>query len=99
MEYCTGRSASRVYGMNNSTINTLISANSQGRAISLWTNLSVSNPQIATNHAYALIGYNSSTGQFTLFNPWNNNNGYPDIVVLTASQIIQNFAGFGHVAV
>jgi hypothetical protein len=98
MRHVTGRSASRA-SLNSSSINTLISANNQGRAVSLWTYQTVYNSQLVTNHAYALLGYNSYTQRFTLYNPWNSNNGMPAIVELTASQLVQNFGTFAHVAV
>jgi hypothetical protein len=65
---------STVYAMQTSTWNaktTLISALSNHRAATIGT---VHTPQSSTglygNHAYDVLSYSSSTGKFTLYNPW-----------------------------
>jgi hypothetical protein len=53
---------------------------------------------IVPNHAYAVVGYNSSTQQFQLFNPWGVNGGYdrdnrfyPGTVWATEQQLTEDF--------
>jgi hypothetical protein len=43
---------------------------------------------VIAGHGYSLIGYNATTGQFTLYNPWGST------ISLTWSQIQQSFNGF-----
>jgi predicted small integral membrane protein len=43
---------------------------------------------VIAGHGYSLIGYNGTTGQFTLYNPWGST------INLTWSQIQQSFNGF-----
>ena len=37
----------------------------------IGTGFTTTNPAIVGGHAYAVLGYNSATGLFTIFNPWN----------------------------
>ncbi len=59
---------------------------------------SINSVNIVSNHVYAVVDYNSSTQQFTLFNPWGVNGSYEQMpnntyvfcggtVVATASQL------------
>jgi hypothetical protein len=53
---------------------------------------------VVQRHAYAMIGYNASTGRFSFFNPWGMNNGSaPDIVNLTFAQVQQSFESWDRV--
>jgi hypothetical protein len=49
---------------------------------------------VVGGHAYAVIGYNASAHQVTLYNPWGNNNGsqFPGQITLTWAQLQVNFA-------
>lgn len=47
---------------------------------------------VVGDHAYAVVGYNKTTQQVTLFNPWGINNGYaPGLVTLTWAQMQRDF--------
>jgi hypothetical protein len=62
--------------------------------IGLTTKSTVVDANIIASHAYALIGYNSATQMFTLFNPWGIDNGTskPGIIELSWNQIEANFS-------
>ena len=66
--------AAASYSMTNSAQQTLINAVTGGKAVTIGT---VSSPTSGTglygNHAYNIIAYSSSTGLFTLYNPWGSN--------------------------
>jgi len=50
---------------------------------------------VVAGHAYAVVGYNPVTGQFTLFNPWGINNGFaPGLLSLSWTAIQANFSYF-----
>jgi uncharacterized protein with LGFP repeats len=71
-----------------------------GRLIVLGTPNVPPNSLVEHNHAYAVVGYDSSTGQYTLFNPWGVNGGNdtttgvfkPGVLLGTQAGINQNFA-------
>ncbi len=42
-----------------------------GNMVVIGTGFTTTNPAIVGGHAYAVLGYNSATGLFTIFNPWN----------------------------
>ncbi|MEN6458272.1 MAG: C2 family cysteine protease [Thermoguttaceae bacterium] len=83
--------ADTAYSLNSSTKQTLINALSSGKAVTIGT---VSSPASSTglygNHAYNVLSYNSSTGLFTLYNPW----GSYQPSTLTWSQLVANCDGF-----
>ncbi len=48
---------------------------------------------VVGQHAYAVVAYNKTTQQVTLFNPWGVNNGYkPGLVTLTWTQMKKDFS-------
>ncbi len=70
---------------------TFIGALNSGKAVSAGT---VGSPAPSTGlyggHAYDVLGYQSSTGLFTLYNPWGSNQP----AKLTWSQLVANCDGF-----
>jgi hypothetical protein len=47
---------------------------------------------VVGDHAYAVVAYNTTTQQVTLFNPWGINNGYaPGLVTLSWTQMQRDF--------
>jgi hypothetical protein len=97
--HITGRITSYVYdpsGIVNT--NAIINAFNTGKIITVGSKPSVVASNVVPGHAYTLVGYNSSTQQFTLYNPWGMNGGYdnngtfkPGQLQLTASQLSQSF--------
>jgi hypothetical protein len=57
---------------------TIAQALNQGDLVVLGSSSNIQSacPHIAPDHAYAVLGYNSSTGMYTLFNPWGINGGW-----------------------
>ncbi|MFB2770746.1 C2 family cysteine protease [Pelatocladus sp. BLCC-F211] len=74
--------------------NSVVNAFNSGQMIGLSTKSTVVDANIIASHAYALVGYNSSTQMFTLFNPWGLDNGTskPGIIELSWNQIETNFS-------
>jgi hypothetical protein len=68
---------------------TLINAINAGHAVTAGTKTSVPSNLVAS-HAYAITAYNSSTGQFTVYNPW----GYMHPAPMTWSQLQAGFSMF-----
>ncbi len=76
----------------------LINAINAGTLVTFGSGGGSSTLQIVPNHDYGLLSYNSSTGQFTLLNPWGWNTDYsegsyncPGLLYLTYSQITSVF--------
>ncbi|TBR60471.1 peptidase [Westiellopsis prolifica IICB1] len=74
--------------------NSVVNAFNSGQMIGLSTKSTVVDANIISGHAYALVGYSSSTQMFTLFNPWGIDNGTskPGIIELSWNQIETNFS-------
>ena len=98
--HVTGRPTSYVYdpsGIVNT--NAIINAFNAGSLITIGSKPSGVASNVAPGHEYTLVGYNSSTQQFTLYNPWGMNGGYAELggtfkpgqLQLTASQLSQSF--------
>ncbi|MER3494099.1 MAG: peptidase [Mastigocladus sp. ERB_26_2] len=88
-----------ITGLNTSlanllNFNSIVNAFNSGQMIGLTTKSTVVDANIIAAHAYALIGYNSATQMFTLFNPWGVENGTskPGIIELSWNQIEGNFS-------
>lgn len=88
-----------ITGLNTSlanllNFNSIVNAFNFGQMIGLTTKSTVVDANIIASHAYALIGYNSATQMFTLFNPWGVENGTskPGIIELSWNQIEANFS-------
>lgn len=73
---------------------TLQNAMTTGRKVAFGTPGTPPNSDVVGNHCYALVGYNSTTGKFKLYNPWGAGASKPDFVELTVSQIMQNFSNW-----
>jgi hypothetical protein len=78
-----------------SSPNLLLNAWLGGKEIGLASNSTPVSASIVGGHAYAIVGYNATTQQYTLFNPWGvNNTSKPGLVNMTFAQIQANFAYF-----
>lgn len=71
----------------------IVNAVNSGQLVGLSTKSNVAE-NIVSSHAYALVGYNSSSQKFTLFNPWgiNNSSTKPGVVELNWSEMQQSFS-------
>ena len=87
----TGHSSS----VNNlgSTGTTLAAAFTSGHMVELGSINSPTDTSVVGDHCYAVVGYNATTKEFTLFNPWGINNGsnMPGLITLSWAQIEANF--------
>jgi hypothetical protein len=82
----TGRSEASLSLYNNTaTLSSIVSAFSAGQWVGLDTNDSTAQG-IVPDHVYVMLGYNSTTHVFNLYNPW----GY--VQQLTWSQVATNFS-------
>ena len=77
------------YSFTTTTQQTLINAVGSGQAVTAGTKATVASGLVAT-HAYSITAYNSSTGRFTLHNPWGNTHPAP----LTWGELQANFSMF-----
>jgi hypothetical protein len=82
-------------------MNTIVNAFNQGKMISFGSKSEVEvAPNVVSGHAYALVGYNSSTQKFKLYNPWGVNGGYYNgafkdgFLELTFSELLKSFRGW-----
>jgi hypothetical protein len=63
-----------------------------GKMVALASKSAPVTPGVVGNHAYAIVGYNTTTRRYTLFNPWGvGNSGAPGLLTFTWSQIVANF--------
>lgn len=84
-----GRNATN-YSFSSTPKQTLVDLLNAGRAVTLGTKSSVSNPGMVGAHAYTISGYNAANDSFTLHNPWGRNHPVP----LTWSQIVMDATSF-----
>lgn len=98
MKQITGRATTGFQNLNNA--NTLLTAWNAGKEICLATLSTPASSSIVGGHAYAIVGYNATTQQYTLFNPWGINSGSskPGLVTMTFAQIKANFDYFDQTA-
>ncbi len=87
IEQITGASAGWTWNTSATAAN-LIANVAAGRYTVLASNQTNPGNGVIASHGYALIGYNASTGKFTLYNPWGST------ISLTWTQIEQSFYGF-----
>jgi hypothetical protein len=73
---------------NSATAANLIANVAAGKYTVLGSRLTNPGNGVIAGHGYSLIGYNATTGQFALYNPWGST------ISLTWSQIQQSFNGF-----
>ncbi|GAX39833.1 hypothetical protein NIES4075_07920 [Tolypothrix sp. NIES-4075] len=87
----TGRNISSFNALD---FNSIVNAFDSGQWIGLATKSTGVASNIPADHGYALVGYNSSTQKFTLFNPWGIDNGSskPGILELAWNEIASNFS-------
>jgi hypothetical protein len=95
LEHVTGSNASLI---NSLDFNSIVDAFNSGKLIGFC---SKDENEVASNivpfHGYSLVGYDSSTETFTLFNPWGIAGGYdednfkPGLLELTWSEITTSF--------
>ncbi|MEX0641595.1 MAG: hypothetical protein WD468_02785, partial [Pirellulales bacterium] len=67
----------------------LVNAVTAGKLVGLGSKVSPSIASVVGSHAYAVVGYDAATGQFTLFNPWGIHYG---TLRLTWSQLVAGFS-------
>lgn len=90
LEHITGKKTSASNDLNFSNI---INAINAGELIGFGSKSTQVGENIVKGHAYALVGYNSQTQQFTLFNPWGiYGASKPGILVLSWSELEANFS-------
>ncbi len=77
------------YNFATTTQQTLINAIGSGQAVTAGTKATVASGLVAT-HAYSITAYSSTTGRFTLHNPWGNTHPAP----LTWAELQANFSMF-----
>lgn len=71
---------------------TLINSFNEGRLITLGTkDFNLSNSNVIADHEYALVGYNSTTDKFKLFNPWGVDEGAIGVIELSWNELVGNF--------
>lgn len=89
--YTVGNSLATTRSYNG--FNLAVAAWNSGALMGFASKSSHTNLGVVSGHAYAVVGYNSITSQFTLFNPWGINNGFaPGLLTLSWSQIQSNFS-------
>jgi hypothetical protein len=104
MEQLTGKTATSKLTAT-TTADDLLAAFNAGRMVTFSSKDadSLVDPDVVGNHAYALAGYDASTGKFKLFNPWGVNGGTedgvfkPGYIELTWDEIQANFANWQEV--
>lgn len=64
-----------------------------GQAITFATKNHGTAANILNDHSYAMIGYDSTTQEVTLFNPWGLDNGspFPGLVTLSWTDVVHSF--------
>ncbi|MBW4610600.1 MAG: pre-peptidase C-terminal domain-containing protein [Hassallia sp. WJT32-NPBG1] len=84
----------KVSSFNALDFNSIVNAFNSGQLIGLATKSTGVASNIVTGHGYAVVGYNSSTQKFTLFNPWGIDNGSSKsgILELAWNEIASNFS-------
>ncbi len=80
---------------NSDGFTSFLSAFNQGKLIGFASLSSPSSSQVVGNHAYAVVGYDTTNQIVTLFNPWGIEYG---LVTMTWSQIQSNFFYFDQTA-
>ncbi|MCF4970110.1 C2 family cysteine protease [Nostoc sp. CMAA1605] len=82
-------------------MNAIVTGFNQGKMITFSSKTTGVANNIVSQHAYVLVGYDSSTQKFRLFNPWGTNGGYDSQFVfkngfldLTFSELVRNFRGW-----
>jgi subtilase family serine protease len=76
----------------------MVTAFTNGKFMTVGSKDSGVAANVAANHAYTVVGYNSTTQKFKLFNPWGVNNGSSKsgILELSWSELTASFSGWTH---
>lgn len=86
----TGETVIDLLVLDNPTV--ITKAFSADRAITFITPTLPASPDVVGNHVYAMVGYDSKTREFLVFNPWGLNNGsVPGLLSFTWDEMQQNF--------
>ena len=74
-------------------LHTIVTDFENGDTITLATKNQGTAPNILHDHSYAMISYDSTSQEVTLFNPWGLDNGsqFPGLVTLSWSEVVHNF--------
>ena len=95
----TGQSTISFASTSSGNFQTFVNAWNAGKSIGFATKSSPANSNIVGNHAYSVIGYNTSNQTITLYNPWGAQYGsYSVTLTLTWSQIQSDFSYFDRTA-
>jgi hypothetical protein len=94
----TGQST-LAYQSVSGSMTALASAFNAGKSICLGSISDPPNSNVVGNHAYAVLGVNTTNQTVTVFNPWGMNNGQAaDVITLSWSQIQNNFDWYDRTA-
>lgn len=103
MVHLTGWDARLAIATDPSTIpftsDQIINKLNSGKLLALGSADAPAISNIVGNHAYAVVGYDATTGKFKLFNPWNNGapgSTYPTMLDLTWSELVANFKNWSY---
>jgi hypothetical protein len=78
---------------------TFTTAYNSGKYITFGSVDRPADASVVGDHAYAVVSYNKTTQQVTLFNPWGINNGYaPGLVTLSWDQMQRDFFAMEYTA-
>ncbi|XZO01389.1 MAG: Calx-beta domain-containing protein [Microcoleus sp.] len=77
-------------------INAIITAFNAGQIITVGSKGSGVASNVVSRHEYALVGYNSLTQKFTLYNPHGVNSAYSSRLDLSASELSKSFLYWGY---
>ncbi|WP_243147191.1 C2 family cysteine protease [Scytonema sp. UIC 10036] len=99
VKHITGRNSTRSTSFD---FNTMVSAFNSGSLMGVSSNPNASQidpkSRIAANHVYVVVGYNSSTQKFKLFNPWGMNDDVAGYNVgtfdISFNELKANFSGW-----
>ena len=97
-----GAAIKQITGLNTTykslNFDSMVTAFTSGKFMTVGSKDSGVAANVAANHAYTVVGYNSSTQKFKLFNPWGVDNGSSKsgILELSWSQLTASFSGWTH---
>jgi uncharacterized protein YkwD len=97
IKHITGRNATFTQSFN---MNTIVQQLNAGQLVTLASKESNVSTNIVENHAYVVVGYNTSTQRFILFNPWgvSDASSKPGILELSWSEVEKNFSQLTYTA-
>jgi hypothetical protein len=80
----TGQAATYLRITGTGSLSSIVSAFRAGKLLGLDSKPATSS-SIVPNHTYAMVGYNASTGTFTLYNPWGK------VQAVSGKMVVANF--------